>query len=105
MRYSKTKTRTIAAAVAAAVLMLFASACSSDGSGNGAGSTTTAAVFEDVTATTDAALPATAPTNDCRTCRRDGFCGCAVHSSQRDRHDRDIRERFPCGCVVFQSAW
>ena len=62
MRYSKTKTRTIAAAVAAAVLMLFASACSSDGSGNGAGSTTTAAVFEDVAATTDAALPATAVT-------------------------------------------
>ena len=59
MRYSKTKTQTIAAV---AVLMLFASACSSDGSGNGAGSTTTAAVFEDAAATTDAALPATAPT-------------------------------------------
>ena len=62
MRYSKTKTRTITAAAAAAVLMLLASACSSDGSDNGAGSTTTAAVFEDVTATTDAALPATAVT-------------------------------------------
>ena len=62
MLYSKTKTRTITAAVAAAVLMLLASACSSDGSGNGAGSTTTAAVFEDAAATTDAALPATAVT-------------------------------------------